>query len=210
MEDGGAPSTNQTAEQSGSTLGGTNSYAPTRIPGPMYTRYPYPHRVYPDVGYEALRDLILSTTRLNLNCPDMGYSHLQIPMIYPHLYNGPPNGACKDCGFSLRAHELPLHTSDITMAYHPSLTPYQGRKRVYGKFKCRICNREWQSGNSWANMGQRCLNCGNNVFPYAQRALEKSEETKSAEGATKRHPQELCQKCFLLGHHCRRQKYCKK
>ena len=31
------------------------------------------------------------------------------------------------------------------------LTPYQGAKRVYGYFKCKVCDREWESGNSWAN-----------------------------------------------------------
>ncbi len=31
------------------------------------------------------------------------------------------------------------------------LTPYQGAKRCYGYFKCEECNRNWESGNSWAN-----------------------------------------------------------
>ena len=39
------------------------------------------------------------------------------------------------------------------------LTPYQGKSRCFGEFKCPVCNRKWQSANSWANMGQKCENC---------------------------------------------------
>ena len=35
-------------------------------------------------------------------------------------------------------------------------TPYQGRNRTYGEFKCPQCGKKWESGNSWANMGQKC------------------------------------------------------
>jgi hypothetical protein len=48
------------------------------------------------------------------------------------------------------------------------LTPYQGRGRAFGYFKCPTCDREWMSGNSWANMGQECQYCNINVYPYKQ------------------------------------------
>lgn len=48
------------------------------------------------------------------------------------------------------------------------LTPYQGKKRCFGEYKCPKCKRKWMSGNSWANMGQQCIKCHINVFPHKQ------------------------------------------
>jgi len=48
------------------------------------------------------------------------------------------------------------------------LTPYQGKKRCFGEYKCPKCKRKWMSGNSWANMGQECIKCHINVFPQKQ------------------------------------------
>lgn len=47
-------------------------------------------------------------------------------------------------------------------------TPYQGPNRVFGEFRCWKCNRTWSSGNSWANMGQKCLKCDIMIYPYDQ------------------------------------------
>lgn len=47
-------------------------------------------------------------------------------------------------------------------------TPYQGRKRCFGEYKCPKCKRKWMSGNSWANMGQECIKCHINVYPHKQ------------------------------------------
>ncbi|KRT85674.1 hypothetical protein AMK59_2842, partial [Oryctes borbonicus] len=47
-------------------------------------------------------------------------------------------------------------------------TPYQGRKRCFGEYKCPKCKRKWMSGNSWSNMGQECIKCHINVYPHKQ------------------------------------------
>lgn len=47
-------------------------------------------------------------------------------------------------------------------------TPYQGTRRCFGDFKCPNCENQWSSGNSWANMGQECLDCCINVYPHRQ------------------------------------------
>lgn len=47
-------------------------------------------------------------------------------------------------------------------------TPYQGRRRCFGEYRCEKCNRTWMSGNSWANTAQMCQTCQIRVFPYKQ------------------------------------------
>ncbi|XP_019875497.2 zinc finger CCHC domain-containing protein 24 isoform X2 [Aethina tumida] len=83
-------------------------------------------------------------------------------------------------------------------------TPYQGRKRCFGEYKCPKCKRKWMSGNSWANMGQECIKCHINVFPHKQRPLEKPDGLDVSD-QSKVHPQHLCQKCKELGYYCRRE-----
>jgi hypothetical protein len=83
------------------------------------------------------------------------------------------------------------------------LTPYQGKKRCFGEYKCSKCKRKWMSGNSWANMGQECIKCHINVFPQKQRPLEKPDGLDVSD-QSKVHPQHLCQKCKQLGYYCRR------
>nr|XP_045594117.1 uncharacterized protein LOC123755460 isoform X2 [Procambarus clarkii] len=51
------------------------------------------------------------------------------------------------------------------------LTPYQGKKRCFGEFRCTKCKRKWMSGNSWANCGQECIKCRINVYPHKQRSI---------------------------------------
>ncbi|XP_044272509.1 zinc finger CCHC domain-containing protein 24-like isoform X1 [Tribolium madens] len=82
-------------------------------------------------------------------------------------------------------------------------TPYQGRKRCFGEFKCPKCKRKWMSGNSWANIGQDCIKCQINVYPHKQRPLEKPDGLDVSD-QSKVHPQHLCQKCRELGFYCRR------
>ncbi|XP_018323861.1 zinc finger CCHC domain-containing protein 24-like [Agrilus planipennis] len=82
-------------------------------------------------------------------------------------------------------------------------TPYQGRKRCFGEYKCPKCKRKWMSGNSWSNMGQECIKCHINVFPHKQRPLEKPDGLDVSD-QSKVHPQHLCQKCKELGYYCRR------
>ncbi|KAF7269658.1 zinc finger CCHC domain-containing protein 24-like [Rhynchophorus ferrugineus] len=82
-------------------------------------------------------------------------------------------------------------------------TPYQGRKRCFGEYKCPKCKRKWMSGNSWSNMGQECIKCHINVYPHKQRPLEKPDGLDVSD-QSKVHPQHLCQKCKELGYYCRR------
>ncbi|XP_067124271.1 uncharacterized protein [Centruroides vittatus] len=83
------------------------------------------------------------------------------------------------------------------------LTPYQGKKRCFGEYKCPKCKRKWMSGNSWANMGQECIKCHINVYPHKQRPLEKPDGLDVSD-QSKEHPQHLCEKCKTVGYYCRR------
>ncbi len=49
-----------------------------------------------------------------------------------------------------------------------TITPYQGRKRCFGEFKCERCGKEWKSSNSKANETQTCSLCNSQVFPFKQ------------------------------------------
>merc|ERR1711937_476028 len=82
-------------------------------------------------------------------------------------------------------------------------TPYQGKNRTFGIFKCNSCNREWMSGNSWANIGQNCKKCMKIVYPYKQSKLEKAKDAEKID-LKREHPQWLCQKCIKLGFPCNR------
>ncbi|XP_063566351.1 zinc finger CCHC domain-containing protein 24 isoform X4 [Gorilla gorilla gorilla] len=72
----------------------------------------------------------------------------------------------------------PLHSSYLNSFFQlqrgearpkgEGLTPYQGKKRCFGEYKCPKCKRKWMSGNSWANMGQECIKCHINVYPHKQ------------------------------------------
>lgn len=83
------------------------------------------------------------------------------------------------------------------------LTPYQGKKRCFGEYKCPACKRKWMSGNSWSNMGQMCIKCSILVYPHKQRPLDKPDGLDVSD-QTKEHPQTLCEKCKVLGYYCRR------
>ncbi|OTF73658.1 zinc binding domain-containing protein, partial [Euroglyphus maynei] len=86
--------------------------------------------------------------------------------------------------------------------FFPGLTPYQGKKRCFGEFKCPSCHRKWMSGNSWANSGQMCVCCRIMVYPHKQRPLDKPDGLDVSD-QSKEHPQHLCQKCTQLGYYCR-------
>uniref|UniRef100_A0A2A4JWU0 3CxxC-type domain-containing protein n=1 Tax=Heliothis virescens TaxID=7102 RepID=A0A2A4JWU0_HELVI len=81
-------------------------------------------------------------------------------------------------------------------------TPYKGKGRCFGEYRCPQCNRGWMSANSWANYGQECTQCKINVMPHKQRPLVKPDGLDKSD-PNKRHPQELCQKCKALGRYCR-------
>lgn len=48
------------------------------------------------------------------------------------------------------------------------VTPYQGKKRCFGEFKCEKCSKEWKSSNSKANEPQTCSSCLNQCYPFKQ------------------------------------------
>ncbi|EDO49453.1 predicted protein, partial [Nematostella vectensis] len=82
-------------------------------------------------------------------------------------------------------------------------TPYQGKRRVFGEFTCHQCSRSWQSGNSWANTGQKCQTCDIMIYPHHQRPLERSsKDDEDKIDKSKPHPQSLCEKCRQLGRPC--------
>ncbi|KAF2363379.1 Zinc knuckle CX2CX3GHX4C [Trinorchestia longiramus] len=83
------------------------------------------------------------------------------------------------------------------------LTPYQGKKRCFGEFRCTKCKRKWMSGNSWANCSQECIKCRIKVYPHKQRPLDKPDGLDVSD-QSKVHPQHLCEKCTSLGYYCRR------
>ncbi|ELT96201.1 hypothetical protein CAPTEDRAFT_101542, partial [Capitella teleta] len=81
-------------------------------------------------------------------------------------------------------------------------TPYQGKERCFGEYRCSKCNRGWMSGNSWANMGQECQTCRINVYPHKQTPLQKPDGLDVSDENIP-HPQHLCEKCKKLGSYCR-------
>lgn len=81
-------------------------------------------------------------------------------------------------------------------------TPYQGKRRCFGEYKCPKCNRQWMSSNSWANFGQQCKKCHRNVYPHKQRPLQIPDGLNVSD-QSRPHPQHLCQKCKVLGEYCR-------
>ncbi|KAG7170876.1 Zinc finger CCHC domain-containing protein 24-like 1 [Homarus americanus] len=119
----------------------------------------------------------------------------------------PPNYLCHLC--FKKGH----HIKDCPQARPKGegLTPYQGKKRCFGEFRCTKCKRKWMSGNSWANCGQECIKCRINVYPHKQvragslspRPLDKPDGLDVSD-QSKVHPQHLCEKCKSLGYYCRR------
>ena len=49
-------------------------------------------------------------------------------------------------------------------------TPYQGKKRCLGIFKC-TCQRSWTSIHSYSNKSQKCLQCQTQTYPKNQYPL---------------------------------------
>ncbi len=50
-------------------------------------------------------------------------------------------------------------------------TPYQGKKRCFGEYKCQRCAKIWSSANSRSNEYQECTKCGSQVYPQKQVGL---------------------------------------
>ena len=54
-----------------------------------------------------------------------------------------------------------------------NLTPYQGKQRVFGFYRCTQCGKHWKSGGSWANRSQECKSCMIDIYPYRQHPRNK-------------------------------------
>ncbi|XP_045463035.1 zinc finger CCHC domain-containing protein 24-like [Harmonia axyridis] len=71
----------------------------------------------------------------------------------------------------------------------------------YGKFECEKCKNAWASACCWKDKHQICKSCGRKVIAYGMTPLHKSAHT--VHDLSKKHPQELCEKCIELGYYCR-------
>ena len=112
----------------------------------------------------------------------------------------------KDCLY-VSANKINKKLKNVQMrSSDEGLTPYQGQKRCFGEFKCPKCKRKWMSGNSWSNIGQECVKCRINVYPFKQvnqqmsrifhlikyfyqRPIEKSENSQNE--TSKEHPSQV-------------------
>ncbi|XP_010795092.1 zinc finger CCHC domain-containing protein 24-like [Notothenia coriiceps] len=145
--------------------------------------------------YESLNNIVDGLSSLADHFSDLSLS----PESRKPSKRPPPNYLCHLC-FN-KGHYI----KDCPQARPKGegLTPYQGKKRCFGEYKCPKCKRKWMSGNSWANMGQECIKCHINVYPHKQRPLEKPDGLDVSD-QSKEHPQHLCEKCKVLGYYCRR------
>ncbi|KAK2726370.1 hypothetical protein QYM36_000718, partial [Artemia franciscana] len=83
------------------------------------------------------------------------------------------------------------------------ITPYQGKKRCFGAYKCSYCtNQYWESCFSYANTWQKCNVCKSEVYPYRQEPLDNPKSLGKDIDKRKKHPQHLCGKCQELGYPC--------
>ena len=55
-------------------------------------------------------------------------------------------------------------------------TPYQGKKRCFGEYRCQRCMKTWKSANSRANEPQVCTNCHASVYAMKQKSLQSMYE----------------------------------
>uniref|UniRef100_A0AAQ4QST3 Zinc finger, CCHC domain containing 24 n=1 Tax=Gasterosteus aculeatus aculeatus TaxID=481459 RepID=A0AAQ4QST3_GASAC len=168
-----------------------------RSPGPRRLWTPaLNNNVYKNVSpYGSLNNIVEGLNSLTDHFSDLSLSsEPRKPNKRP-----PPNYLCHLC-FN-KGHYI----KDCPQARPKGegLTPYQGKKRCFGEYKCPKCKRKWMSGNSWANMGQECIKCHINVYPHKQRPLEKPDGLDVSD-QSKEHPQHLCEKCKVLGYYCRR------
>uniref|UniRef100_A0A8C5CTI4 Zinc finger, CCHC domain containing 24 n=1 Tax=Gadus morhua TaxID=8049 RepID=A0A8C5CTI4_GADMO len=119
------------------------------------------NNVYKNVSpYGSLNNIVDGLSTLTDHFSDLSLSSEQRkPSKRP-----PPNYLCHLC-FN-KGHYI----KDCPQARPKGegLTPYQGKKRCFGEYKCPKCKRKWMSGNSWANMGQECIKCHINVYPHKQ------------------------------------------
>ncbi|XP_018025252.1 GATA zinc finger domain-containing protein 7 [Hyalella azteca] len=162
---------------------------------------------YPDSGYgygssfNGLHSPVHSTG-LNGSIGELTEQLSELSLAYDRknkIRKLPPNYLCHLC--FKKGH----HIKECPQARPKGegLTPYQGKKRCFGEFRCTKCKRKWMSGNSWANCSQECIKCRIKVYPHKQRPLDKPDGLDVSD-QSKVHPQHLCEKCKSLGYYCRR------
>ncbi|CAH2243272.1 jg17378 [Pararge aegeria aegeria] len=82
---------------------------------------------------------------------------------------------CNKCRINVYPHrQVEENKNGDEAGEQKGLTPYQGKKRCFGEYRCPQCKRRWMSANSWANSGQDCNKCRINVYPHRQRLSLKS------------------------------------
>ena len=72
---------------------------------------------------------------------------------------------------------------------------------MFGEFYCKVCKRQWYSGNAWKGMGQQCIRCRSNILPCNLQPL-RSKQPGSHNPDQKPHMQEFCEMCKMLGYKC--------
>ena len=83
------------------------------------------------------------------------------------------------------------------------LTPFRGEldHRVFGDFKCSApgcAGKRWSSGYTYCDVWQRCQRCETEIYPFAQRPLERLENDDEERGP---HDSNRCGRC-LSGRRC--------
>ncbi|KAL7633844.1 UNVERIFIED_CONTAM: hypothetical protein RMT77_015800 [Armadillidium vulgare] len=99
---------------------------------------------------------------------------------------------------------ITLDLAKLNLNDKPKLTPYQGKRRSFGWFRCAKCKKDWSSAYSWANTHQQCKTCLAEIYPYRQAKLKRSNEKKDDRPP---HQVNLCGKCKALGKPCTRYVY---
>ncbi|CAM1321856.1 ZCCHC24 (predicted) [Pycnogonum litorale] len=172
---------------------------PSKIMPPIYNAIPGPTSPY--ANQHGLNGFANGLTGMTTTISDLAehFNDLTLSLERKPTKRPPPNYLCHLC--FKKGHYI----KDCPQARPKGegLTPYQGKKRCFGEYKCPKCKRKWMSGNSWANMGQECIKCRIMVYPHKQRPLEKPDGLDVSD-QSKEHPQHLCEKCKALGYYCRR------
>lgn len=70
--------------------------------------------------------------------------------------------------------------------------------RMFGYYKCSICDNQWTSAYSWEDKWQKCRRCKKLIYAYNQEKLIKSIHQK----LFKSHDRSSCQVCIESGIGC--------
>merc|ERR1712227_1039471 len=80
-----------------------------------------------------------------------------------------------------------------------------GKKSVFGHFRCKVCQKKWTSAFAWVELGelltQECKKCNVAVKPFKVKSKEWRGSNRE-EKATDPHDEQRCQMCKQLGRPC--------